>query len=68
MLIFWINNSKFFIMHFMVILNVFSIIIAISISDLLLLKIYYNCRKYVIPNGLYEWRFFIYISIELQIN
>lgn len=55
-------------MHFMVILNVFWITIAISISNLLLLKIYYNCRKYVIPNGLYEWRFFIYISIELQIN
>lgn len=38
----------------MVILNVFWIIMIVSIDDLLLLKICYYGRRYVIQDGLYE--------------
>lgn len=50
----------------MVILNVFWIIIIVSIDDLLLLKICYCCQRYVIQDGLCEY--FFYVVNELQIK
>lgn len=40
----------------------------VSIGDLLLLKIYYYCRKYVIQDRLDEQWFLIYVVNELQIS
>ena len=58
----------FVIIRFIVTLNVFWITIIVSIGDLLLLKIYYYCWKYVIQDRLDEQRFLIYVVNELQIS
>lgn len=59
MMLFLIDGNKvkclkFLVNGFMVILNLLWIIITVFIGDLLSVKIYYCCWKYVIQDGLYE--------------